>query len=382
MRSRPRNEPPLSLLSLTRKATLAMSSRVCRSTPAVRGWPIVLLAASLPARAGEVSPVATAVASEAEAAPECPLLSLPWSEVTTVPTPEALARLEGIASANVAEIERLDARWRAGEFGPPRSPEADDTVRRLARLRLKNWYSFVLSFSDNEEVRALEAKTIEEISARYCDSTVFPTPRLRAVLAGRGWVCAQYDLPDVEEEGATVLGGRHTRYSVRKARVEGRERRVLAVEWRSASVGQVEILFADHYGFRLQRRRVVDEGMPYDVFLALDVFGAWVHRFGVHRPAAFAFWAARPGEGAGEAFEFRVGSAVYVPRLRVRLPLLPDVGLNDLRVLDPPVPLLRVADLLGRALPEWLPTGDDTDLADWTRIGGPPAAVRDLFPDL
>jgi hypothetical protein len=240
----------------------------------------------------------------------------------------------------------------------------------------------MLSLAAGNEVQALDASTVEAISARFCESTVFPTPHLRHLLVGRGWVCARYDLGGAEEEGPTVLGGKRSRYSVRDARVDGRARRVLAVEWRSASVGQVEILFADHYGFRLQQRRVVDERGSYDLFLALDVSGAWVRRFGVHRPSAFAFWATRPVEGAGDAADLRVGSALYVPRLRLRLPLLPDVGLNDLRLLAPPVPLLRVEDLLRRTLPEWLPTDGDADLADWTRIGDPPAAVRDLFPDL
>jgi hypothetical protein len=365
-----------------------MSSRICRSTPAAVGRPVLVLAvvtaALAPARPGEGDPsaaAATPLAVESEGASECPLHSLSLSAVPTVPTREALARVDAIASANTAEIERLDARWRAGEFGPPRSREADDAVRRLARVRLRNWYSFVLSFSGDDEVRALEAATIEQISNRYSDSIVFPAPRLRAVLAGRGWICARYDLGGSDEEGTTVLGGRQTRYSVKKARVGGHERRVLAVDWRSASVGKVEILFADRYGFRLQRRELSDEQGPYDLFLALDVFGAWVHHFGIHRPAAFAFWAAHPARGTRDVSDLRVGSALYIPHLRLRLPLLPDIGLNDLRVLDPPVPLLPVEDLVRGALPEWLPT-DGVDLADWTRVGHPPAAVRDLFPDL
>jgi hypothetical protein len=366
-----------------------MSSRILRSTPAAGGLPILVLvlvtAALAPARSGEgvpPVPVATDLAAPSEAASECPLLPLSPSAVPAVPTAEALARVEAIVSANTAEIEHLDARWRAGEFGPPRSREADEAVRRLARVRLKNWYSYVLSFSGDSDVRALEAATLEQISARYCDSTVFATPRLRAVLAGRGWVCARYDLGGSDEEGSMVLGGRHTRYFVKRAKVDGRDRRVLAVEWRSASVGKVEVLFADRYGFQLQRRRVVDERGPYDLFLALDVFGAWVHHFGIHRPTAFAFWAAHPARGTRDVPALRVGSALYVPHLRLRLPLLPDIGLNDLRVLDPPVPLLPVQDLLRGALPEWLPTDGEADLADWSRVGDPPAAVRDLFPDI
>jgi hypothetical protein len=366
-----------------------MSSRIWRSIPAAGSPPVVVLAvvtATLaPARSGDgvlSSSDATALAVEPEAAAPCPLLSLSPSAVPAAPTQEVLARVEAIAAENTAEIRRLDARWRAGEFGPPGSREAHDAVRRLARVRLKNWYSFVLSFSGDDEVRELDAVTMEQISARYCDSTVFPTPRLRALLAGRGWVCAHYDLGNPDEEGTTVLGGKHTRYSVKKARVDGFDSPVLAVRWRSPGVGNVEILFADRYGFRLQRRRDVDEHGPYELFVALDVFGAWVRHFGVHRPAAFAFWAAHPEEGAGPVSDLRVGSALHVPHLRLRLPLLPDIGLNDLRVLDPPLPLLRVEDILGRALPEWLPPGRDADLADWTKVGDTPPSVRELFPDL
>jgi hypothetical protein len=319
---------------------------------------------------------------EAEVA-ECPLYRLPVSAARRIPAEEALARVGAIAAANRAEIGQLDARWRAGEFGPPGSREAKDAVRRLALSRLKNWYSFMVSLSSEDEVRALEGATIEQISSRYADSTVFPAPRLRHVLVGRGWVCGRYDLGGPDEEGATVLGGRRSRYSVREITVDGHSRRLLAFEWSSSGVGRLDILLAEHYGFRLERRTLTDGEGPYDLYLARNVSGAWVRRFGVHRPAGFAFWAtSRAEEGARDGSGLRVGAVLYLPHLRLRLPLLPDIGLDDLRILDPPVPLLPVEEVRRGNLPEWLPGVGAADLADWDHIGSPPPALATLFPDL
>jgi hypothetical protein len=68
----------------------------------------------------------------------CPLLEESAESLETVSRAEALARMEALVEANTAAIERLDGRWRAGDFGPPGSRVAERTVRRLARADLVN----------------------------------------------------------------------------------------------------------------------------------------------------------------------------------------------------------------------------------------------------
>lgn len=339
------------------------------------GWPLAVLATlgtpSSP-KAPEPDVPLTCVLCDGSLAPSPATLSLE----------EALARGGAVAADNAAEIARLEQRWHAGEFGPPGSRAADRAAHRLARSRLKNYYAFLLPLADAREVRAVEPAVVAELSGRFFESGLFPTVRLRQLRVGRGRVCARYDLAGAAEEGVTVLGGRRLRYRVTELKVAGTRRRMLGIDWNSAGVGSVEVLLAGHFGFRLEHRQVADLQGGYDLLLALDVSGSWVRRFGTHRATGLAFWVSSPAlDPAGDAPALRAGSAIYLPGLRLRLPVLPDPNLGDLRLLAPPQPFLPVEVVRGEALPAWLPLDRQAGLADWSGLGEIPPAVRELFPD-
>ena len=149
-------------------------------------------------------------------------------------------------------------------------------------------------------------------------------------------------------------------------------------------MGKVEVLVAEHYGFRLARTRVAhDDGSRSDVFLALGVSGAWVRRYGTHRPAAFAFWTTRPSDQPPYLPRTpRVGSLIYIPGLKFRLPVLPDIDLDDVRVLGLPMPFLDTEDMRRGALPDWLPTDTDLTLDSWTSEGSAPRRPPRALPDV
>jgi hypothetical protein len=193
-------------------------------------------------------------------------------------------------------------------------------------------------------------------------------------------VCARYRLDGPDEEGLTVLGGRRIRYRLRDVGHGGRRRRLMGLDWGSGGTGKTELLVAEHYGFSLHRHEGVEQGIPYELFVALAVSGGWVRRYGVHRPAAFAFWSNRPGP-ALDASAPRVGCGIYFPGLRFRLPLLPDIDLDDFRLLGLPMPLLDAEDLRHGNLPSWLATDGDVALAAWKGVGPPPDELRAMFPD-
>lgn len=132
----------------------------------------------------------------------------------------------------------------------------------------------------------------------------------------------------------------------------------------------LEVLVAEHYGFRLVETHVTrEDGSRFDLFMALEVAGAWVHRCGTHQPAAFAFWATRPREEPPHVpLDPRVGSAICIPGLKFALPLVPDIDLDDLRPLGLPMPFVDAEDLRRGALPSWLPS-EDLTLANWGSEG-------------
>jgi hypothetical protein len=341
--------------------------------PSPRRVPLgFLLAATLAA-------TATARASDTP----CPLCAPGAPATTPLLRAEVDAAAEALALRNRTELTRIDTLLRDGHLGPPQSRAARARAQLMARLTLANWYSFLLPFAtEGDRVRTVRPGALAAAVARYCEAVVVPLPRLRELRLGRGHVCARYDLGGEEEEGRTDLGGRRLRYRVGDREVGGVLRRVLGLDWGSTGMGKVEVLMAEHYGFRLARSWVThDDGSRSDVFLALDVSGAWVRRCGVHRPAAFAFWTTRPTDHPPYLPRNpRVGSLIYIPGLKFALPLLPDLDLDDVRVLGLPMPFLDTEDMRRGALPDWLPADGDLTLDSWTSEGPVPTDLRAYFP--
>jgi hypothetical protein len=283
-----------------------------------------------------------------------------------------------LAAQNLAVVRRIDALLRSGALGAPGSGEAQRRAHRLARISLRNWYSFVEPFaSDRGRVREAGPAAIAVLGG-FCESGVFPAPRLRQLRMGRGRVCVRYDLGGPAEHGTTLMGGKRLGYRVADSTVDGMRQRLLSLEWRSASSGAVDILLAEHYCFRLEHQQIEDDSGAYELFVMADVSGAWLRRMGTHRPGAFAFWSTRP-PGSGLPALPRIGSALHIPGLKFRLPVVPDINLDDLRQLALPLPFLAVEDL--RRLPAWLALDGDGELADWAGLGPTPAAVRTRFGD-
>lgn len=326
--------------------------------------------------------LAAAVDARAADTP-CPLCAPGAPATTPLFRDQVDAAARALAEHNRREVARIDGLYRDGRLGPPRSREARARAQLLARLTLGNWYSFLLPFAtDEERVWTVRPEALAAAVARYCEAVVVPLPRLRELRLGRGQVCARYDLGGRDEEGRTVLGGRALPYRVGDREIDGHVRRILGFDWGSTGMGKVEILVAGHYGFRLARSEVShDDGTRSLVYLARDVSGAWIRRCGIHRPAAFAFWTTQPSERPPYLPRTpRVGSLIYIPGLELALPLVPDIDLDDVRVLGLPMPFLDSEEMLRGGLPEWLPTDTELTLDEWTSEGEVPAGLRAHFP--
>lgn len=296
---------------------------------------------------------------------------------------EALRAAGALAHYNWAEIRRIDGLLRSGALGEPDSQQARRRAHLLARLSLRNWYAFVFSYAlDPKRVWVAGPSDLAPVISRFCESGIFPVAQLREVRMGLGRVSARYDLRE-KTEGWTVMGGRRLRYRVKDVRIAGTLHRVLAFGWHSAAAGDPEILIGQRFAFRVTLLVGLCSGAPYQVFLVHDVSGAWISRHGVHQPAAFAFWTT-PLEDlpAWSPDAARVGTAVYLPDLRFRLPLfLPDLRLDDWRTLGLPVPFVQADRFRQENLPSWLALREPLQPEGWTSIGDVPQELRVLFPD-
>jgi hypothetical protein len=322
----------------------------------------------------------------ARAGETCPLCRLSAGEDFLVLTEgDLLGAATALAEENEARIAQIDAELSRGAFGDPGSRRARETAHTLARVSLPNLYNYLFRFAaDPDRVYESGPGPLARVAAEFVEPLLFPVARLRRVRMGRGRVCLQYDL-DETGEGWTSMGGKVTRYRVSDVEIEDQKRRVLAVEFDSATAGRVEILVAEHYSFAVDRVQTTSPRATYDLFVVGSLDGVWVRHHGVHRPEAFAYWVSSPEPGPAPISPVSppmVGVRVYFPGLKFVLPLfLPDIDLEDLRPLGLPMPFLSTSYFARGANPSWLKTSRRLEFDNWIGIGELPVGVRERFPN-
>jgi hypothetical protein len=114
-----------------------------------------------------------------------------------------------------------------------------------------------------------------------------------------------------------------------------------------------------------------------------EIRGGWLRKWGTHHPTAFMFWTT-PLDSSAVALPATplVGVRIFIPNLRFKLPfILPDFDLDDLREIELPQPILRMAYLREGHSPGWLHTDPATlSFGSWGGYGAVPTAIRERFP--
>jgi hypothetical protein len=293
---------------------------------------------------------------------------------------ESLARAD--ARFNQVRIARIDAALAAGTFGAPNSQPARQTAHALTRIATVNNYRYLARLAgDQRHVYEAGVAALETVTRDFSDVSLVSVLRLRRMRLGLGRGCLQYDLA-VGQAGASVIGGKPVRYRVRDEYLAGRTRRVMSLEMASSSSQVVEVLLGEHYAFSVEQRHSDGPPAPYDWFLVRDIRGAWLRRWGTHQPTAFMFWSSPIAPDAVVLPRTPlVGVRVYIPNLKLRLPVLPDINVDDLREVDLPQPILDMRYLVERRHPAWLATDNQLGFRGWKGIGGVPPGIREAFPD-
>ncbi len=366
---------------------------------------ICLRAALLLAFAVPMSPTASLACPATESHESCPLcredLDVPVIRLTA-------AHLDSIAADRAAFNERqlalIDSLLRSGIWGPPDDARARWRAHLLARLSLVNaYYDLICWASESDCVYEVDGAALEELCQRYSDASLFVCPRLATLRIGRGRACLRYE---VEEpgEGESWHGGRRLHWKVRDVRIDGRSRRVVDVNFPTGQDGEVEFLFSSHHTMAISHERISGPS-PYDWFLVHDIEGAWIRKWGTHRPTAYMLWKATPSvTGALPAHSDSapialaaflpsgadspsppamplLGVRLYVPDLKLRLPMLPDVHLDDLREAYIIMPILDLDYLRRGDYPSWLELDRNLGFVDWKGCGPIPPEIRRRFPN-
>jgi hypothetical protein len=339
-----------------------------------------LIAASLLLSPSIVLASEDAPSAGSDCCPLCP--ADPRAPVCRIGSAELLSIAGALADRNEALLAQIDTRYRSGELGSPGAAAAS-AARDLAKTSLSNVYHFLHGLaSDPGRVIEADEAALDGVLRGFTEPALFPIARLRRLRAGRNQVCLRYDLSELAT-GVTVLGGVRLSYSVKDETIEGQTRRVLSLVYRSSAVSHYEVLLTEHYSFTVSKALVEGPPTPYALFAFRDVRGGWIRRWGLHRPTAFAFWTSHADiDGPADRGSRTAGICIYVPHLRLVLPILPDIGFDDLRQLHLASPFLRVEYVRGPKRPRWLLVDDRLTFGDWASVGGPPPALRQLFPDL
>jgi len=312
---------------------------------------------------------------------DVPVVSLAPAEL------DSLAR--AFAELNQARIARLDSLFLAGEFGSPDSRSARRTARRTAHLAARiaclNAYRFLFRYAtDTCRVYEFNESTFAEIFRRYSDPGLFCIARLERGRIGLGRVCIRYNL-DQYLESETIMGGKRMKFRVKDAEVGDNRLRMLSLDLPTGSANIVEVLLAEHYTCEVEYARSEGPPTPYELFLVKNIHGGWLRKWGMHHPTAFMFWVTpqipEPSLTISSPSELLVGVRIYIPHLKLGLPLLPDINLDDLRNIELPQPILKMEYLHEERHPDWLETDDSFGFTDWKGSGEVPPDVRRRFPD-
>lgn len=305
------------------------------------------------------------------------------------------------ADRNADQIDRIDSLLRAGFYGPPEDEASRQRAHLLARLTTVNAYRDLIRLaSDPDRVYEMDEETLRPLYRRYSDINVFIGVELEHLRMGRGRICMRYRLEE-GREGISWHGGKRFAWQAEEVEIEGRKRLVLKVHIPTGRDGEVDFLFSEHHTSAVEYQ-LVEGPVPFEWFLVHDVEGAWVRKWGIHRPTAYMFWVSAPvdaplvgptdagisamsvaGVSTGNPSEAPaplVGLRIYIPGLKLKMPCLPDVNVEDLRRVDLAMPLLGL-DYIRDDAPDWLDVNQYLGFEEWKGSGPLPEEIRRRFPD-
>jgi hypothetical protein len=334
-------------------------------------------------RGGGLPPADASPPVAVRGTPACPLCGDLDVPVVTFTAADADSLARFYSTTNEARLARLDSLWRDGRFGTPSGSEARERAHVLARLVTLNAYSYVARFAtDSTCVHETTGPDLEAAFRTYSDPGLYPIVRLRRARMGLGRVCLRYDLRD-DLDTQAQMGRKRVRVRVQDGEIDGLRRRVLSMNLPTGLDDVVEVLMTGHYTCAVEHVRRDGPPAPYELYLIRGIEGGWLRKWGTHRPEALMFWVTpcRPEPDAWDV-EPLAGVRLYVPRLHLQLPLLPDLDFDDLREVDLPQPILDLDYLRRRRHPAWLHTQSSLGFDGWCGIGPTPDDLRRRFPDL
>lgn len=308
---------------------------------------------------------------------QVPLLSL---EMLDSQTMENVA--DHMARFNSQLIHRTDSLYATGYFGEFGTDYAiDQAVRYLKYLSLSS-IDFISFLSAQEEV--IWETNEQEMSSYYrgfANPGIYPIWGLKRARLGGGAFCLEFDVVESVKE-KRMIGLRPVKLEAYLVEVDPNQRQpAWSLEMPTLEHGTTRYLFCDRYTSQVRRSIVEENGVALEVLILDGIEGLYVEKHGLHKCTGLVFWRSLVSEEYWPPEADYLGAAAYFPDLKLKLAMLPDIGLNDLREFGAFQPLLSAADCTAAGKPDWLRLTDAGQIENWNNEGPIPEVIRVWFPD-
>ena len=330
-----------------------------------------------------VRPVTNAVA-HAPQGETCRLCSDP-PDYPIVQLTEAIVDSLGrvYSDFNQSLFAYVDSLYQEGHFGTPGKRDAKNTALMMSRLLALNSLHYMVGFAtDPDTVYEATEATLRHAFTLYSDPGVYPIVRMVRARMGLGWICVQYDV-STDMDSIMTLGTERVRIRVGETEYDGETRRMLMMDLPTIMFSTIEVVLDSHFTCKAELFHSPGPPSPHDIYLLYQMRGLAVRKWGVHKPDAMIFWSTpRNVHRNLPPKSPLVGSAVYVPAVRMELPsILPDMKFNDLRLLDLPQPIMARAYIDSKGYPSWMDRAEPRGFKEWESYGPIPPDLQLRFPD-
>jgi len=283
---------------------------------------------------------------------------------------------------NLALLARTDSLYAAGFFGP-RGGSARRAARLHCMLRARNGVDYLDELSGAPAWSVTDERALyEPFGEEFANCAVYPLRFLLRAQTGGRTFCLEYDT-SAEFDERVRIGGMPVRVRSDRVTLDGEAAvtPVLSVEVLSRMHKALDMVYRDRFCGRVDRETIVDRGDTLELITMRDVEGMYVRKAGLHRLNAIVAWRSVV-HGDRDPDRPRVGACAYFPCIQVKLSLLPDFGLEDLRTFDYPQPVVGTAWAARGPRTDWLRVDAGGLFRDWNQAGPRPLVVEERYPDL
>jgi hypothetical protein len=230
-------------------------------------------------------------------------------------------------------------------------------------------------------LRSDEQGLVVPFGQTYSNTAVYPLHRLKAAWVGPSGFCTEYDLETPINQHVLVGGVDVHVHSDLIRPDDGTALPGLCLEMASSMHSSIDLLYGSRYCGRVRQEMIVDRGDTLDLVTVSDIEGLHARKAGTHQLSAVIVWRSRV-QGDRDPARPRIGACAYFPRIRIKLSLLPDLGLDDLRDFDVPQPIVATEWARKTLQRDWIRVKQDAILSPWEAVGPRPAVIAERFPDL